>query len=85
MTNVPSFYLLNHSPSLPTILYSRLKDEIPFVLVYLVQLIQTTNTNPEFLQPNFCLPFEFFYKVKLSIEKKMYHEMHCNTFLKLKQ
>jgi hypothetical protein len=30
--------------------------------VYLVQLIQTTNTNLEFLQQNFCL-FTFFYKV----------------------
>ena len=33
MTNVPSFYLLDYSPSLPTILHSRLEDEIPFVLV----------------------------------------------------
>ena len=34
MTNVPSFYLLDYSPSLPTILHSRLEDEIPFVLVF---------------------------------------------------
>ena len=33
MTNVPSFYLLDYSPSLPTILHSHLEDEIPFVLV----------------------------------------------------
>ena len=33
MTNVPSFYLLDYSPSLPTILHLRLEDEIPFVLV----------------------------------------------------
>ena len=33
---------------------------------YLVQLIQTTNTNPEFLQQIFvCLLFEYFDKLKV--------------------
>ena len=51
MTNVPSFYLLDYSPSLPTILHSRLEDEIPFVLVFVnsaipqgIALIETSLT-----------------------------------------
>ena len=45
-------------------LYIKLKYELQ--VFYLIQLIRTTNTNPEFLQRIFCLfkyLFEYFYKV----------------------
>ena len=52
------------------------------VTYYLDHLIGTTNTNLEFYNKIFVyLRFEFFYKVKVSIEVKINHKMAIDLII----